>query len=100
MNSNKFYMFVADWCPYCRAVKPVVFDLMDKYFDNKNIFIIEDSSEEYKTLGLKLNATSLPTFIIANENDEEVLKFDESKERSFENLQEFYITNTDSATKE
>ena len=93
MNKNKFYIFVADWCPYCRQVKPVIFDLVEKYYDNGNIVLIEDTSEEYKEFGTKLNATAFPAFIIANENLEEVARFEGN--RTFEDILNFYASNTD-----
>jgi thiol-disulfide isomerase/thioredoxin len=84
---------VAEWCPYCRASKPAIFELMDKYAVNNNIILVDDTSEEYKTVGLKLGATMLPSFIIANENDELVATFDQ--DRTFENLLNFYVTHTE-----
>lgn len=93
MNTNKFYMFVAEWCPHCRAAKPAIFELLDKYHSKGNIFLIEDSSDEYQTIGRKLNADALPHFVIANENDEEVKVFE--GERSFKNLEYFYTLMTE-----
>jgi thiol-disulfide isomerase/thioredoxin len=92
MNTNKFYIFVAEWCPYCRASKSAIFELMDKYAVNNNIILVDDTSEEYKTVGIKLGATMLPSFIIANENDEEVARFD--GDRTFANLLDFYAQHT------
>lgn len=92
MNTNKFYIFVADWCPYCRQAKPAIFELIDNYAVNNNIVLMDDTSEEYKTIGLKLGATMLPSFIIANENDEEVARFD--GDRTFANLLNFYAEHT------
>lgn len=98
MNTNKFYIFVADWCPYCRAVKSAIFELADKYYHNNNIVLIEDTSEEYKEFGAKLNATAFPAFIIANENNEEVARFE--GERTFQHILGFYISNTDTPVAE
>lgn len=93
MNTNKFYIFVADWCPYCRQIKPIIFDLVEKYYGNGNIVLIEDTSEEYKELGPKLNATAFPALIIANENLEEVARFEGN--RTFEDILAFYTSNTE-----
>ena len=46
MNNNKFYILVADWCPYCRAAKSAIFDLVEKYYSNNNIVLIEKKSLE------------------------------------------------------
>jgi thiol-disulfide isomerase/thioredoxin len=94
MNTNKFYIFVADWCPFCRSAKEAIFMLVDKYGKNNNIVLIEDSSEEFKTMGPKLNALAFPAFIIADENDKELARHE--GDRSFLGLLRFYITNTDS----
>ena len=94
MNTNKFYIFVADWCPFCRSAKEAIFDLVDKYGKNNNIVLIEDSSEDFKVFGPKLNALSFPAFIIADENDKEITRHE--GDRSFSGLLRFYIDNTDS----
>lgn len=93
MNGNKLYIFVADWCPYCRAAKPAIFELMEKYYKNGNLVLIEDSSDDYKTIGLKLEATMLPSFVIADENGDKVKAYD--GDRSFKDLLKFYVENTD-----
>jgi thiol-disulfide isomerase/thioredoxin len=87
------YIFVADWCPYCRQAKAAIFELMEKYYKNNNLILIEDSSEDYKTIGLKLEATMLPAFIIADEEGNKVTTHD--GERSFKDLLKFYVDNTD-----
>jgi len=93
MNTNKLYIFVADWCPYCRAIKPAVFELAEKYYQNDNIVLVHDESEEYKEFGPKLDATAFPAFVIANENLEEVARFE--GERTFQHILVFYVANTD-----
>ena len=93
MNTNKFYIFVADWCPYCRSAKEAIFELVDKYYDTNKIVLVEDTSDEYKEFGSKLNATAFPAFVIANENLEEVARHE--GERSFGHILGFYISNTD-----
>ena len=84
---------MADWCPYCRAAKPAIFDLVEKYYSNNNIVLIEDSSDEYKSVSAKLQADMIPAFIIADENGEKIKSYDEI-DRSFEALLGFYAENT------
>jgi thiol-disulfide isomerase/thioredoxin len=93
MNKNKFYIFVADWCPYCRAAKPGIFELVDKYYNNNNIVLIEDTSEEYQESATRLNVQAFPAFVIEDEEGKEVTRFE--GERTFEHLLGFYISNTE-----
>lgn len=93
MNTNKFYILVADWCPYCRAAKAAIFDLVEKYYSNNNIVLIEDTSDEYKSTSAKLEADMIPAFIIADEDGNKVNAY-EDNDRSFEALLGFYAENT------
>lgn len=93
MNTNKFYIFVADWCPYCRAAKPGIFELVDKYYSNKNIVLIEDTSEDYQEHAARLSVDGFPAFVIENEEGKEVARFE--GERTFNHLLGFYVSNTE-----
>jgi len=102
MNGNKFYIFVADWCPFCRAVKSDLFKLMDNYGHNKNIFLFEESMEGTKDKAIALNALALPTFIVVDENEKEFAKYPdpapgEMPDRSYKALLKFYLTQTDTS---
>lgn len=93
MNNNKFYILVADWCPYCRAAKSAIFDLVEKYYSNNNIVLIEDSANEYREISSQLEADMIPAFVIADENGKKIKAYD-GADRSFEALLGFYAENT------
>ena len=86
------YIFVADWCPHCRAAKEGIFDLMDNYYQNGNLELFEDTSSEYKSKGMKLQVFGVPTFIIVDENEKPLRTWD--GQRDYASLLNFYIENT------
>jgi len=99
MNGNKFYIFVADWCPFCRAAKADIFKLMDNYGSNKNIVLMEESMDGVKEKAIALEAYGLPHFVIVDENDKEFAKYPDPApntppDRSYEALAKFYFINT------
>lgn len=100
MNGNKFYIFVADWCPFCRAAKADIFKLMDNYGANKNIVLLEESMEGVKDKAIALEAFGYPHFVIVDENEKQVLKYPdappgEMPDRSYAALLKFYLSNTE-----
>lgn len=99
MNTKNFYIFVADWCPHCRAAKSAIFELVDKYHSNGNIILVEDSSEEYKELSQKLSIDGLPAFVVLDEVEKVITTY-EFNDRSFEALLGFYAENTGTAVLE
>lgn len=97
MNKNKFYILVAEWCPYCKMAKDAIFKLTENYFDNGNIEILEESTEEYKKVAVELQRFSIPSFVIVDENNKEVAVWEGPRE--YYNLLDFYIKNTDTEVK-
>jgi thiol-disulfide isomerase/thioredoxin len=105
MNTNKFYIFVADWCPFCRAAKKDIFQLMDNYKSNKNIVLFEESMDGVKDKAIALGAFGYPHFVIVDENEKEVVKYPdalpgEMPDRSYKALAKFYFNNTQSLPNE
>lgn len=99
MENRKFYIFVADWCPFCRAVKSDIFKLMDNYRAKNNIVLLEESMPGTKEKAMALEAYGLPHFVIVDENEKEVLKYPdpapgEMPDRSYAALARFYLVNT------
>lgn len=93
MNNNKFYILVAEWCPYCKMAKDAIFKLTENYFDKGNIEILEESTEEYKKLAIELQRFSIPTFVVVDENNKEVAVWEGPRE--YHNLLEFYVDHTE-----
>jgi thiol-disulfide isomerase/thioredoxin len=93
MNNNKFYIMVAEWCPYCKMAKDAIFQLTEKYFDKGNIDILEESTEEYKKLAVELQMFSIPSFVIVDENNKQVATWEGPRE--YYNLLEFYLKHTE-----
>lgn len=99
MNGNKFYIFVADWCPFCRAAKADIFKLIDNYGSNKNIVLFEESMDGAKQKALEQEAFGYPHFVIVDENEKQVNKYPEAPpgqmpDRSYLGLLRFYLDNT------
>lgn len=99
MNGNKFYIFVADWCPFCRAAKADIFKLIDNYGSNKNIVLFEDSMDGTKEMAISLQAYALPYFVVVDENNKEFAKYpdpapNQAPDRSYNALAKFYLTQT------
>lgn len=61
------FYFTADWCQPCKRTRPIVEDLNRERIDAKFQFIDVDSEFQ---LAQKFNVTSVPTFILF-ENEQE-----------------------------
>lgn len=94
MNTNKMYMFVAEWCPHCRAAKESIFRLIETYGENNNIELFEDTSEAYREKGMKLKVFGVPTIMIVDEKENVVKIWDGP--RDYGSLVRFYIESTES----
>ena len=93
MNNNKFYILVAEWCPHCKMAKDAIFKLTENYFENGNVEILEESTEEYKKIAIKLQKFSIPAFVIVDENNKEVAEW--SGPREYYHLLDFYLKHTE-----
>lgn len=92
MNTNKVYIFVADWCPFCREAKQAIFQLVEKFADNGNIILLEDSSAEFREIAPKFNVGGFPTFLSVDENDKVLATYDGP--RDYKSLETFYTNQT------
>ena len=85
---KKLLIFVAEWCPFCQRTKPAIYGLFDKY-GSDNIELYEDSSDEYKALAEKLGVNGIPTYVVVDEEGNEVEREGGAKEPS--ELEAFYL---------
>ncbi len=92
MNTNKLYIFVADWCTFCKQVKPDVFELAKKYYKNGNMELFEDSQEGTKELMQNYQTPGYPSFVIVDENRKQ-LAIHEGP-RTYKTILNFYLSST------
>ena len=85
-------MFVADWCQFCKQVKPEVFELAKKYYKNGNIEIFEDSDDKTKQLMQHYNLGGYPAFIVVDQNGAQVSSY--MGDRTYKSILQFYVSNT------
>ena len=60
--------FNAPWCGPCRAQKPIIDDLAEKYKDRINV--AELDVDDNRETAMELGITSIPTLILYRENVE------------------------------
>jgi len=66
---KKLIVFSATWCGPCKMVKPIINQIES---ENPTITIERYDVDENQDKAAKFNITSVPTVIIADENDTEV----------------------------
>lgn len=66
---SKVLYFSAEWCNPCRAMKPIVEDFEQSYTDP--VIIKVDADEEFE-LAREFSVSSIPTFILLSDEEEEV----------------------------
>jgi thiol-disulfide isomerase/thioredoxin len=59
-NKPAFVAFVADWCGYCKKLKPDWLDFENNY-KGKNVNVLSVECTKYKDLGKKHNVSGYPT---------------------------------------
>lgn len=66
-NKKPFLIdFYADWCPPCKAMKPILEKLEEKYKGQVEIVRVDVDAPENRSLVLKYKIVSIPTFIFIN----------------------------------
>lgn len=93
MNNNSMYILVADWCPYCREARDVIFKLMENYYDKGNIHLLEESGDDYKKFAIQHQEFGIPSFIIVDENNKKIDSW--QGDRSYFSLLKFYKEKTE-----
>ena len=61
--------FYASWCPHCRRMMPVVDDVKALLDGRANVYQFD--IDEHNALAEKLNVTSVPTFIVYRDGEEQ-----------------------------
>lgn len=61
--------FYASWCPHCRRMMPVVDDVKALLDGRANVYQFD--IDENNALAEKLNVTSVPTFIVYRDGEEQ-----------------------------
>lgn len=61
--------FYASWCPHCRRMMPVVDDVKALIDGRANVYQFD--IDENNALAEKLNVTSVPTFIVYRDGEEQ-----------------------------
>lgn len=61
--------FYASWCPHCRRMMPVVDDVKALLDGRANVYQFD--IDENGALAEKLNVTSVPTFIVYRDGEEQ-----------------------------
>ena len=57
------FIFIADWCPYCKKAKPIIEDLKNNPPKNINVIIVNEKDSKSKELMEKYNVRGYPTII-------------------------------------
>lgn len=66
---SKVLYFSAEWCNPCKAMKPIIEKFEE---DHSDVQIIRIDADNQIELVKKHSVQSIPTFILLNENEEEV----------------------------
>ncbi|KCZ82450.1 hypothetical protein H312_00108, partial [Anncaliia algerae PRA339] len=86
-SKDKFVIFEAPWCQYCKLLKPIVNDLAEIYKDNANILVGTYDMTENDPLN-EYHIRGYPTlFLIKGETNE--IKQYTQKERDLKSLADF-----------
>jgi thioredoxin 1 len=66
---SKVLYFSAEWCNPCKAMKPIIEKFEE---DHSDVQIIRIDADDQLELVKNHSVQSIPTFILINENEEEV----------------------------
>lgn len=61
--------FYADWCQPCKMMEPIIEKFKE---ENPNIIVEKVNTEEQIDLAVSYNINVLPTFVLLDDNNEEV----------------------------
>jgi thioredoxin 1 len=64
--------FYADWCSPCKLMNPILDELEKEYPDLK---IVKINVDEDSAMVQKYNVTTVPTYILMKEEDNEIVSF-------------------------
>lgn len=77
--------FYADWCNPCKALAPVLDNVLKEKKLNLTKINVEEDTDD---LSAKYNVRNIPTVIVVNDNDVEIKRFSGTKTEV--DLREFF----------
>lgn len=63
-------LFYADWCQYCEMLKPLLIQILEEKYSEKDLKLVFINIDEFNEIAEKYNVKSLPTTIFLKSGSE------------------------------